>query len=416
MLGADGPRRYFVAFVNAAEARGHSGLMGNWNEITIDDGQIEVTATGRTARLQSAELMDLELDMPAEYFNRYGIYGARIDEGVDPKFWSNVTMPPDGPSVGDPMAQMYAAAEGTDVDGVLVVDAAGLAALLEISGPISVPGVDVELDGDNLEQFLLVDQYEFEEEEREQLLDAITEATIANVLAGELPPPQQIAPALAPAAQNGHITGWAVREEEQELFELIGMDARLPSVGRPGSDGLAVVTQNSSGNKIDSFLRRTIEYYPVVDESSGDATARLRVELTNNAPTSGLPDYVIGNIVGEPPGTSRMLLDVYTKLPVEQVYLDGEPVDASANVDELGYHITQRQFEIASGETIVVEYELSGNLGAGPYHLLYRPQPLPTVDTLFVDARTSTGERIFVVSEQLPRRSVISRQGVDAAR
>jgi hypothetical protein len=360
--------------------------------------------------------MDLELDMPAEYFNRYGIYGARIDEGVDPKFWSNVTMPPDGPSVGDPMAQMYEAVDGAGVDGVLILDAAGLAALLEITGPITVPGVDGRLDADNLEQFLLVDQYSFDEEQREQILDAITTATIANVLDRELPPPQQIAPTLAPAAQNGHITGWAAREEEQELFELIGMDARLPSIQRPGSDGLAVVTQNSSGNKIDSFLRRTIEYHPVIDESTGDATARLRVELTNNAPTSGLPDYVIGNIVGAPPGTSRMLLDVYTKLGVDQVFLDGQSVDASTDVDELGYHMTQRQFEIPAGESIVVEYTLSGNLGAGPYHLLYRPQPLPTVDRLFVDARTSTGERIFVVSEQLSRRSVISREGIDAAR
>ncbi len=416
MLGADGPRRYFVAFVNAAEARGHSGLMGNWNEVTIDDGQIEVTATGRTARLQTEDLLDLRLDMPADYLNRYGIYGARIDEGVDPKFWSNVTMPPDGPSVGDPIAQMYEAVNDVEIDGVLVIDAAGLAALLDVSGPIEVPGVDLRLDSGSLEQFLLVDQYEFEEAEREQILDAITQATIASVLGGELPAPQRMAPVLAPAAQHGHITGWAARPEEQELFELIGMDAGLPSVERDGADGLAVVTQNSSGNKIESFLQRTIEYLPVVDESTGEATARLRVRMTNNAPETGLPDYVIGNIVGAPPGTSRMLLDVYTKLPVDAVSIDGERVDATTNVDELGYHVTQRQIDLASGETVTIEYTLSGDLGAGVYHLYYRPQPLPAVDTLVVDARTNTGEQIFAVSEQLERRSVITRDGIEAAR
>ena len=61
LLGADEPRTYLLAFVNNAEARGTSGLMGNWTEITIDDGQIEVTADGRTADLQTPDLYDFDL-------------------------------------------------------------------------------------------------------------------------------------------------------------------------------------------------------------------------------------------------------------------------------------------------------------------------------------------------------------------
>ncbi|MFP5487594.1 MAG: DUF4012 domain-containing protein, partial [Acidimicrobiia bacterium] len=52
ILGADGPRRYFIAFTNPAEARAQSGLMGNWSEVTITDGRIEVTRSGRTAELE----------------------------------------------------------------------------------------------------------------------------------------------------------------------------------------------------------------------------------------------------------------------------------------------------------------------------------------------------------------------------
>jgi hypothetical protein len=57
ILGADGERRYLLAFVNNAEARGTSGLMGNWSELTVDNGRLEVTArtgappTSRVPRL-----------------------------------------------------------------------------------------------------------------------------------------------------------------------------------------------------------------------------------------------------------------------------------------------------------------------------------------------------------------------------
>ena len=73
LLGADGPRRYFVAFTNPAEARGQSGLMGNWSELTIDEGRIELTDTGRTAVLdRGIDNSDpIFLDMPEEYFDRY---------------------------------------------------------------------------------------------------------------------------------------------------------------------------------------------------------------------------------------------------------------------------------------------------------------------------------------------------------
>ena len=47
VLGADGERVYFVMFTTPAEARGQGGFMGNYAEITIDQGRIEMTEFGR---------------------------------------------------------------------------------------------------------------------------------------------------------------------------------------------------------------------------------------------------------------------------------------------------------------------------------------------------------------------------------
>lgn len=415
LLGADGPRTYLIAFVNNAEARGMGGLMGNWTEVTIDNGRIAVTATGRTADLQTDSLASLQLEATPEYLARYGPYGAELFDGVAQKYWSNVTMSPDMPSVGNAMVQMYETATGTEIDGVFIIDPAGIAGLMEITGPVELPDIDQRIDSNNVDQFLTIDQYEFAENEREDLLTAVTEATIANVLMSTLPPPQRMAPALAPAVLNGHISGWAVEPAEQELFELVGMDATLPFIGTGATDAFAVVSNNSSGNKIESFLERTIEYLPIVNQQTGEITATMTISLTNTAPTSGYPEYVIGNIIDEPIGSNRMLLDVYTRLPVDAVTLDGE-VFAPSTLPELGYSVLTAQLTIPAGETSVIEIELSGDIGPGGYELVYRPQPLPHPDTLIVDAKTSGGNTIFTYEGTLERRSVLTADGVRAWR
>jgi hypothetical protein len=420
VLGADEPRTYLLAFVNNAESRGTSGLMGNWVEITVDNGRMEVTNSGRTARLQAPGLRTLELDMGDDYLQRYIPFGAQVNTGADTigvaqKYWSNVTIPADMPSVGDPMAQMYEAATGRKVDGVFVIDPAGVAALMAITGPVELPDIGQRVDAGNAQEFLTLGQYEFAENEREDLLTAVTDATVDNVLTSRLPPPPQMAAALGPAVLNGHISGWVDNPVEQELLDLVGMDGALPTIRIGGQDALAVVNINRNANKIDSFLERTIEYRPVVNQQTGKATATLVISMTNTAPTNGFNDYVIGNGVGLPTGSNRTILDVYTRLGVDTAQLDGDDL-APDTVPELGYNVHTTLVVIPPGETVVVELELSGDIGRGGYQLLYRPQPLPNPDTLTVDARTTGGDEIFEFEGTLERRSVLTGDGVSAWR
>jgi hypothetical protein len=415
LLGVDGERRYLLAFVNNAEARGTSGLMGNWSEITVTDGRLEVTANGRTNDLESTALYDFDLDVSDDYLERYRAYGAGHNGGTARKYWSNVTIPADMPSVGSVMAQMYEAVTDRPLDGVFVIDPAGVAGLLDVTGPVELPEIGQTINAGNAQRFLTVDQYEFAEDEREDLLTDVTDATVDNVLSSTLPPPQEMAPALAPAVLNGHISGWAARPAEQELLELIGMDASLPRITEDGTDAIAAVNINRNANKIDSFLVRTIDYRPVVNEDNGNASATLTVSLHNTAPTSGFEDYVIGNRVDLPVGTNRTILDISTRLNVITAEIDGEAVPPYT-LTELGYNVHTSVLEIPPGETVEVTLELEGNLGAGDYELVFRPQPLPTPDTLVVDARTSGGDQIFEYDGVVERRSVLSADGVRAWR
>lgn len=420
MLGADGSRRYLFAFVNPAEARAQSGLMGNWSELVVDQGRVRVARSGRTAELQQAlDQGEVFVEERDEFFARYRTFGAGQppDEPVAGDLWANITMTPDMPTVGRVMAQLYEVSTGHRIDGVFVLTPAGIAALLGVSGPIEVDGLDFQLTAQNVEQFLLVDQYEFVEEEREDLLEAVTSAAIDRVLSTTLLPPHRMAAVASDAVLHGHIAAWAVRPEEQGLLELVGMDAALPAVGAGAwtGDAVAVVNDNANPNKIDTFLERSVHYRAVVDETTGAITVEARVELTNTAPTSGLVDYVIGNRHGLSPGSNRTALSVLSPHRLVEYRLDGQQRDPWV-MPELGWNTATLFIDIPPGATVTAELKYRGQVAAGPYRLLVRPQPLPNADAMVIEVVSSNGSVIIDRAGPILRRSVVTADGVQAWR
>jgi hypothetical protein len=57
MLGADRPRRYFMAFQNSAEARGAGGLLGAYGVLEADRGRLRVLRLGSNTDLDHATAM-----------------------------------------------------------------------------------------------------------------------------------------------------------------------------------------------------------------------------------------------------------------------------------------------------------------------------------------------------------------------
>ncbi|MDP2291119.1 MAG: DUF4012 domain-containing protein [Actinomycetota bacterium] len=414
LLGSDGPRSYFIGFASPAEARGLIGLMGNYAVITIDGGVIERTAFGRINDLgNQLALSPFTLQASDEFHARYGPYGAgRSDtEAASRSFWSNVTMSPDMPSVGPLVAQLWVSSGGEPVDGVIILDPAALAGLLEATGPVVVPGLEQPLSADNVEQFLLLDQYALDTPERRDLLEDVAAATLDAVLGGSLPGPRELASALSPAATGGHLLMWVERPDEQEFMHVVGIDGALPPLA--GRDGVVVVNNNATANKIDSFLRRTVQYDASFDATSGTVTGTATITLTNTAPSSGYPDYVIGSeFLDLPLGTNRTLLSIYT--PLEQVgtELDGETVGLSRST-ELGWHVFSLQLDLAPGETRTLVVQLRGVITSPDYELVLRPQPLAIDERVAI---TVVGDADVRFNDALTRRVVVSTTGATALR
>jgi hypothetical protein len=366
LFGGDETRRYLVLFTSPSEARGLGGFSGNYAEFTIDDGRITVTDFGRSSDIIEglAEARADCSECPAEVVDHYGAYG--FDSGTrgraDPLVWLNLTMPAHFPHVAESAAALYPQATGRSIDGVLVMDPYVLAELMRYTGPIAVPELDRTVAADDAVDFLLVEQYLLadEKDERVDALDTLGRQAVTRMLVASFPEPAELVERFGPLVEERRLLVWTADEREQELLDELGLLGALPEL-RGDEAGFAVAVTNAGGSKIDSFLDRSVETSVVC---SDDGTRRLVVQVTlaNDAPTTGLPEYVIGSEVGLDPGTSRLIVAFYGSTGDVSVVLDGTAVEVGS-FREAGWFGHRHVVELRSGER--VDYEVTYRLGPG---------------------------------------------------
>ncbi|MGE0877994.1 MAG: DUF4012 domain-containing protein [Acidimicrobiia bacterium] len=374
MLGDGRPRTYFVAFTTPAEARGLGGFMGNYAELGFADGRLSLSSFGRTAQLlNGGKPASRVITGPADYLKRY----ARFDPA---RRWQNVTMSPDFPSVASVMAELYPQSGGRQVDGVIVVDPTALAGLLRLTGPIAVDGLPEPLTADNALSYLLRDQYARNNVDRVDSLGDVAFTVFSRLTGGDLPPVRTIADVVEPLTAGGHLLVWSKVPAEQDLIARVGASGAFTT---PEMDGFAVVNHNLNPSKIDAYLERSVVYDATLDADTGRLSATATVTLTNKAPSGGLAPIVIGNENGDPTGTNRSYLSVYSPLALTAMTVDGAPAVAVAE-SELGWRVYSTPVAIPPGGQVVVRLDLWGSidLSARRYSWTYRAQPLANQDHL----------------------------------
>ena len=387
LLGASGTQRYLVLATNLAEARYLGGFVGGYVELEATDGRLEVVASGKASDL--TPLLEAEGGAPvgdAAYRDRYGAF-------VPERYLTNATASPDAATDGAVAAEVYGRLTGRPVDGVVVIDAAGLAALLRVTGPVEVPGVDGPITADNVEAFLHRDQYlEFDQRsgERTEALGAVAEAVVDALTSRGLPGPRALADAVGPAVDRGDLQFWFRDQQAQEVVE------RTPVAGRflpvPGSDLLSVRSSNLNANKIDGFASRVVDYRVRYDPATGLVSSVVEVAVTNAAPAEGLPPILIG-VDSRPPGTNRMLLSVWSPQRLDAVTVDGTATASTTQPDGSLQSHTVR-LAVPPGATQVVRFELSGRIDTGPtYRLVTYQQPAVTPDVTSVAISATDGSR-----------------------
>lgn len=396
MLGADGPRRYFIAFQNSAESTANGGFMGNWAEIVADDGQLTLTRSGRSRELTDGgpDPDGRRIEGEPEFVEIYGQSAAR--------YWGNINFTPDHPTVSRIVAQLYPQSGGEELDGVIGLTPHGLAGFLELTGPVQVAGYPEPLTTENAARILLHDQYvlfgQDDAEDREGFLADTVRVVFDTLTSGELPGPRAIAEELAPAVEGRHLQLWSRHGEEQALFERIGADG---GAARPaGVDSFGITTQNVNGNKIDWFTHREVRYEVDWDPETGEVAATLTATIRNDAPSSGLPRSVIGwggdESLGQQPvadGENLVWFTAYTSYAIEAITVDGEPI-GNQQFDEVGHRGARLYISVPSESEREVVIRTRGVVDpSGRYVARFLRQPTANPDSVAVEVRTPASWR-----------------------
>ena len=376
-LGANEERHYLIMFTTPAEARGLGGFTGNWAEITVDDGRIELTDFGRSDELDDAVPAGVrKLDADAEWMVRYGRYGFDTAPGgtvgADP--FKNVTMSPVMETTGEVIAQLYEQSTGTAVDGVIAADVYVLARLLRFSGKIEIENSGFTVGPGNAPRFLLNRQYSLsDKDERIDLIETVSRRVVDQLLGGVSLPPADVIDEMSPLAAEGRLAAYARNDEEQAFLERIGAAGTLL---RPETDSaIAVAFNNVAGSKIDYFMNNSATYTAHVDGQTGTTAGTFSVRMENASPVSGQPDYVIGNSIREPAGTNRTYVSIFSRLPITAVRVDGVPVEVEYGT-EFGYEVASVVVTLPAGATSVVEADVGGAFDtADGYSIAVRSPP-----------------------------------------
>jgi hypothetical protein len=337
-------------------------------------------------------------DRGADQLRPYLSYGAT-------RQFLSVTVPPDFPTVASVAAKLWTSSGRAPVDGVLRFDPAALAGLMAFTGPVTVPSVPEPLTALNLEQFLVFGQYvQFPTEvaPRREVLQTVADVTFERLITANLPSPRSLIDAFAPLVHGGHLDVASFDRGAAPLLDQADVDGRLDP---PGDDGLMVSNINTTANKIDAFLTKSVTYDARV--ADGTLEGSVSVALTNHAPASGLPAYVIGSATKPPlpKGTNRMTLLVYTAVQGDEVLVDGQPVAAAPALRTGGWWLHQVTLDLPAGATRTVRIGLAGRLPDpdGPYRLHLASGGGTTPDQLTVRVQSGNRRIAFTGSVPAPR-------------
>jgi len=318
-LGADGPRRYFVAFQTNAEARGTGGLVGAYGILEADAGRLRLVRLGDDGDL-------VQLPPPRVSF------GPEFEalHGPHHRIWQNTNTTAHFPYAAQLWLDMWEQGTGERLDGALAVDLVGMADLLAASGSVELADGE-QVTAENAVALTGRDAYarfDDDNEARKRFLVDVAGAVAEHVLTDGAGDPGHLLRALRGAAAERRLLAWSAHPDEQAALERAALGGTVPDAPEPF---VAVVVNNAAGNKLDYYLEREVTY-ELGPCTGGRRSSSVVARLYNDVPDGELPNYVTGrlDLPGEPEGDGSTLLGVavYTAQGAQLVgaTLDGQPV------------------------------------------------------------------------------------------
>jgi len=322
MLGADRPRRYFLAFQNDAEARGTGGLPGAFAIVRAEDGRIQFERFLNDGALAGVSApVNLGRDYEA-------LYGNTASE----RLYVNSNLSAHFPYAAAIWAAMWQRKTGQTLDGALAVDPVALSYLLEVTGPAAAPD-GTQITAANVVEMTQNSSYRRfgrDNDGRKKFLLDVASAVAARIT-GARGNPGGLVKALVRAADERRLLVWSADPATQIDLERTPVAGAIPRT-TDAYAGMWVV--NEGGNKLDYYLDRSLTW-----ERSGcgpTRTVTVTLRLQNSVPPEAVSPWIAERSDKHPypirPGDNRV--SIYYAATngalLDSVDLDGRPTFAGS--------------------------------------------------------------------------------------
>ncbi|QZN85438.1 DUF4012 domain-containing protein [Cellulomonas sp. C5510] len=381
-LAPGGSRSYLVLVQSPAEPRASGGLVGAALRLDVADGAVhlaEVVAGGDVV------VPDPVLPLtPGED----ALFGPRIAADL-----RDVGFTPDHPRAAELAAALWADRTGEQVDGVLFVDPAVLAAALQVTGPLRLPADPVagasavELQPEDVEAYLLRGVYLEQPDAAAQ--DAVFAAAAGEVLTRltreglDVP---RLAVALRAVVAEGRLVLWSAHEDEQAVLEgsVVGgalTGSRTTAAGTAPVVGVAFNATTAAKTGYDLDVAADVRRVGCGDGASSELELRLHL-ASRAAATADLPERVAGG----GPHAGSVAVNVLVYAPegghVVTADRDGDPLGLLAQRHD-GLQVGGTSVVLPPGGTTTLVVTLTTAAGAGlPPVVALTPTARPAVVTV----------------------------------
>ncbi|HEU5356194.1 MAG TPA: DUF4012 domain-containing protein [Actinocrinis sp.] len=390
MLGCNGTRRYFLAIQTNAEARGTGGLVGAYGIVAADHGVLRFERFGSDDDIPPVDTTSLNAASPitGSPNTSHTVPRIRVVARAGPHFgaaptydraWEAVllaesNLSPDFPAAAGAWTAQWRRVTGERLDGAIAVDPVGLADLLDAVGAVELP------DGERISSRNAVSTIEqgeyarFPDPVRRKRFLVLTARTVAAAFESRPAPSQSMLRALREMVDGGRLRVWSADQKQQAVLSATALGGALRPEPGPFVE---LVTNNAAGTKLDYYLDRDVDY-TLGPCSDGRRRSEVRIVLRNDAPSSGLPGYVVSRSDagsrGRPAGSNKLRVSLYAAVGarLSGAQLDGRPVSLSPGV-ESRHPVFSTMVELAAGQSRVLKLALDEPAAPTPARVPVQP-------------------------------------------
>lgn len=360
LLGDRYPQRYMILLMNNDEMRPGGGFIGSIVLVDINDGR----------------LTDYEFHDVYEYD---GNYHAAIEVPIHElkslaNFWrlrdSNIS--PDFTYSAQKAAWFLEHEGGPGVDGVIGLNLSAAQAMLEETGPLTVPSLAKPISAETLPTLLsaLVESKYYGAASPKQILNELVNSFLKSKIDAKL------ASRVMLEAGKKQILAYHKFPEVQALIARLGLDGALPKLAEADDDFFMPVFTNIGGNKSDRYVGTQISHDTQI-LNDGGVVGTLTIDRTHafNAATLAWIKQItreygftkwndgLEKTLGNAPNKTgiRIYIPDGAKILATQGILRDELQFYYDPLQEVSYYYTESLLNPGENKTFTIQYSLPWN-------------------------------------------------------